>query len=328
MSYAKAGDLLRLAQMATGRVGVTLGEVQEAFSCNLRTAQRMTSMLRDVFPQCDRWIDDDRRPRWRLSTVNAALFAPTSDELAILARAIENLERDGAATEAKMLHGLEAKIKALIPAADRARIEVDEEAMLEALNLATRPGPRPVLNPTIDGTIAEALKSRRCLKIRYNKRDGTQTSRTVAPHGLLLGARRYLVACDPKRISKAMRHYRVEDISEASLCGQWFEPHPEFDLAEHAKRGFGSYESAAEFGDVVWRFSPDAADHARNYLFHPGQAVEAEADGSLLVRFQASGHLEMCWHLYSWGDKVEVVAPPALRRMVEAHRRSDFPGLP
>lgn len=328
MSYAKASDLLRLAQMATGRVGVTLSEIQEAFECDRRTAQRMTSALRDLFPNCDRWIDEDRRPRWRLSAINAALFAPTPDELAVLARSVDNLERDGAATEVQTLHGLEVKIKALIPDADRARIAVDEEAMLQALNLATRPGPRPILNAAVDGTIAEALKSRRCLKIRYRKRDGTQTSRTVAPHGLLLGARRYLVACDAKTITKAMRHYRVEDISEASLCAEWFEPHADFNLAEHAKLGFGSYESSAEMGEVVWRFSPEAADHARNYQFHPDQTVEVEDNGSLLVRFWASGHLEMCWHLYSWGDKVEVLAPAALRDMTSSHRRADFVGLP
>ena len=45
-------------------------------------------------------------------------------------------------------------------------------------------------------------------------------------------------------------------------------------------------------------------------------------------RFSASGHLEMCWNLYVWGDKVEVLAPGCLRDMVHAWRRSDFPSLP
>ena len=48
----------------------------------------------------------------------------------------------------------------------------------------------------------------------------------------------------------------------------------------------------------------------------------------LLVRFQASGHLEMCWHLYSWGDAVEVVAPDGLAAMVRDYRRADFAALP
>jgi hypothetical protein len=36
----------------------------------------------------------------------------------------------------------------------------------------------------------------------------------------------------------------------------------------------------------------------------------------------------MAWHLYQWGDVVEVIAPPELRMLVEAHRRRDFPSLP
>ena len=79
---------------------------------------------------------------------------------------------------------------------------------------------------------------------------------------------------------------------------------------------------------MVWRFVPKAAERARGYCFHPDQTLEAGDDGSLVVRFSACGHLEMAWHLYSWGDKVEVLAPEALRRMVEGHRRSDFAGMP
>ncbi len=52
-----------------------------------------------------------------------------------------------------------------------------------------------------------------------------------------------------------------------------------------------------------------------------------DPDGSLTVRFDASGHLEMAWHLYQWGDQVAVLAPEALKDMVAAHRRADFPAL-
>lgn len=46
------------------------------------------------------------------------------------------------------------------------------------------------------------------------------------------------------------------------------------------------------------------------------------------VRFKASGWLEMAWHLYQWGDQVEVLSPPELAALVEKHRRSDFAALP
>jgi predicted DNA-binding transcriptional regulator YafY len=67
---------------------------------------------------------------------------------------------------------------------------------------------------------------------------------------------------------------------------------------------------------------------ARAFEFHPGQAFEEEPDGSLIVRFSAAGHLEMAWHLYIWGDQVDVLAPERLRQMIKGHRRADFPSLP
>ena len=33
-----------------------------------------------------------------------------------------------------------------------------------------------------------------------------------------------------------------------------------------------------------------------------------------LVWHQASGMLELAWHLFTWGEKIEVLAPPALQQ--------------
>ena len=114
----------------------------------------------------------------------------------------------------------------------------------------------------------------------------------------------------------------------ASLLQNSFVRDPDFDLGTHAARAFGSFHSEAEYGPVEWRFAPAAAAVARSFLFHPDQHMVDEADGSLTVRFTAGGWLEMAWHLYTWGDKVEVIAPPAVRSLVEAYRRSDFCALP
>jgi predicted DNA-binding transcriptional regulator YafY len=56
--------------------------------------------------------------------------------------------------------------------------------------------------------------------------------------------------------------------------------------------------------------------------------MTVEEDGTLTIRFHASGWLEMAWHLYMWGDAVEVLAPTELREMVEGYRRGDFQALP
>jgi predicted DNA-binding transcriptional regulator YafY len=330
MSFAKAQELLKLAMMATRRGGVSLEEIIDEFGCVHRSAQRMTVALEAAFPQTQSDDGDDRKRRWRIpARAVAPLLTPSAEELAALTTAINELDANGFATEASTVRQLKQKVRALIPPEAGTRLAVDEEALLEALGHAARPGPKPALNSAVDSAIYEALKGPFLLRFPYKTRKHPKpTDRIVAPHGLLLGVRRYLIARDTSKAATApLQHYRVEEITEAEVLPQSFELDTEFDIHRHAEKGFGSFENSAEYGDVVWRFSAEAAPHARRFVFHPTQTVEEEADGSLLVRFKASGHLEMCWHLYSWGKSVEVLQPARLREMVHGHQRA-FDALP
>lgn len=247
--------------------------------------------------------------------------------MAALSRAIEILEHDGATDEARNLAYIENKVRAAIPDKVRTRLDVDEEALLESHGLAARAGPRPSANRAIDELIAHSLKARQTLRILYASRGENPRWRVIEPYGLLLGIRRYLVASDRDKPG-VLRHYRVEAIEEVELTSTYFEPDPAFDLETHARRGFGSFERESEYGEVVWRFSPEAAEHARRYKFHPDQELEVDPEGGIVVRFRASGHLEMAWHLYAWGDTVEVLQPEELRELVAGHQRDDFGALP
>jgi predicted DNA-binding transcriptional regulator YafY len=330
MSFGKAQELLRLAMMATRRRGVSLAEIEEEFDCSDRTAQRMTDALQAAFPQTERRVGEDRRARWTIAArAIAPLLTPTADELVALAEAISQLDGAGLTQEAAHARDLERKVRALIPPDRGTRLDVDAEAVLEALGHAARPGPRPAADEGVVEAIYEALKGPNLLRIMYRRRDEDESrERIVAPHGLLLGVRRYLVARDTAKGPDAnLQHYRVEEIRRAEVQDASFEIDPGFSLKRHAEKGFGSYESAGEHGEVVWRFTSEAAAHARRFVFHPTQTTQDMADGSVIVRFEASGHLEMTWHLYAWGDSVEVLQPPALREMVHGHRRR-FVALP
>ena len=329
MSFAKGPELLKLAMMATGGIGVSLEDIVEEWRCSHRTAQRMTDALQTAFPQTEVEDGDDRKRRWRIhARAIAPLLTPSAQELAALATAITALESEQMTAEAATLRDLQLKVLALLPPGTGTRLAVDEEALLEALGRAARPGPQPVMNTEVNAAISEALKGPFLLRITYRRRTQDRPSeRVVAPHGLLLGVRRYLVARDTAKKTARLQHYRVEEIYSAEVLDESFEIDPGFSLRTHAERGFGSYESEAEHGEVVWRFSPDAADHAKRFVFHPTQTVEEEKDGSLLLKFRASGHIEMCWHLYTWGKSVEVLQPAALREMVIGYQRK-FEALP
>ena len=47
------------------------------------------------------------------------------------------------------------------------------------------------------------------------------------------------------------------------------------------------------------------------------QFVVHQPDGSLIVRFETSGQLEMCWHLYTWGANVKVIEPIELKELMK-----------
>ncbi|MDF2230984.1 WYL domain-containing transcriptional regulator [Albimonas sp. CAU 1670] len=330
MSFAKARQLLQLAEMSAARHGgVTLQEIAETFDVDHRTAQRMVRALEDCFGEVEVRALPDRRRAWKLRDLGPARYQGLDDEgLAALDISIRAAERGDTAADAAALRRLRDRLIANAPAREARRAESDAEALLEARGFVARPGPRTRIDPAVAATVTHALKGPFRLRILYVTPGGAPpVPRIVEPHGLLVGPRRYLVARQPDR-GPELRHFRLDRIHEAEALAESFARDPDFDIDAHAARAFGLFQSAREYGEVVWRFAPRAAAHAREFVFHPDQQVEEQPDGGLVVRFSAAGWTEMAWHLYQWGDSVEVLAPEPLRRMVEDHRRSDFEVLP
>ncbi|MHB2168923.1 helix-turn-helix transcriptional regulator [Alsobacter sp. R-9] len=332
MSFAKAEQLLDLFTMVRAhRSGVTLAQVEERFGCSRRTAQRMMRALEIRFSDVEADHDaDDGLKRWRMrGSAIKDFLSLEPDELAALDLAATLLRRDGQSREARLLRHLKDKIMALVPTPRAGRIETDHDALLEAQGFVARPGPRARIDDTIAEAVASAIKACLVLEIDYKSRtDAVPRRRAVMPFGLLSGARRYLVARPEGDPDGPVRTYRLDAVSGAQLTTRGFARPRDFNLQAFSERAFGLFQNDREFGEVVWRFAPRAADEAAGYLFHPRQTATREDDGSLVVRFHAAGHLEMAWHLYAWGDAVEVVRPLRLRRLVEGHRRSDFDVLP
>jgi predicted DNA-binding transcriptional regulator YafY len=331
MSFEKAIDLLKLAEMAAARhIGVSLSDITEEFGCTYRTAQRMTRALEQTFTGVVTHTDDEQRKYWALQHRDLRLLAAQGlgdGELVALEMSIRRAERDGATNEVDALRRVRDRLLAAMPKPHARRTESDAEAILEALGFACRPGPKVTTNERLLSTIAAALRGPFLLSVVYGLKEEDGPARLIEPYGLLLGIRKYLVGKIQGEDDR-MRHFRLDRIHAIQIEAQSFNRDPEFNLEDHAARAFASFQSDEEYGEVIWRFRPDAAPVAREFVFHPRQELVDDPDGSLLVRFHASGHLEMAWHLYMWGDAVEVLAPEPLRAMVERHRRGDFPALP
>lgn len=333
MSYAKAADLLGFAlELASRHGGMTYSEVDDLSdapspTARRRNTQRMIATLERVFGfDVETGRGDDGQMRVRLGIHRLKeLVGLLPQELSALDHAIEALVSSNAASEAQALRELRTKIRLLTPRKDMLRIEPDYEALLGASHLAVRHGPQPNIDPQVIRPMTEAILAMCQLAFDY-EREGIVKRRVVHPYGVIFGHRAYLVAGMDGRPEPS--RWRLDRMKNVAVVDERANRPSGFDLAGFAKQAFGSFHIEAEHGPVEWRFASEIAENVRSFRFHPDQVMTEEADGSVFVRFEASGHLEMAWALYPWGDAVEVIKPEALRRLVHGHQRGDFPALP
>ena len=330
MSFQKAQDLLKLARMSACRHrGISVKEVAEEFGVNERTAQRMIYALKEVFPSISHQTDSERRRWWKLrDTAMIGMQGIYERELVALEMSIRRAEREGANAEADALRALRDRLMATLPSPHARKAEVDAETILEAKGYACRPGPKVKTSPTVMNIIAAALKGPFRLVIWYQgAQDAEPCQRKIEPYGLLLGTRHYLIARDTAK-DACLRRFRLDRIARAEITIEWFEKDKDFDLEAYAAKSFGSFHADDEVSWVVWRFSPAAAAVAREFEFHPNQEMVEQDDGGLIVTFEASGLVEMAWHLYKWGDAVDVLEPVALKEMVAGFQNGRINVLP
>ena len=328
MRHEKANNLLQLAlEMQAARGGLSLDDIEDKFDVGRRTAQRMRDAVLEVFPQADEVKTDERKKRWRLpkGTLDR-LVGVSADELGDMEVAINLLKRDNLLDQAASLEGVLTKLRAVMAPAMANRVETDLDALLEAEGLAMRPGPRPRCRTMVLEALRDAVKACRKVEIQYRNRTTRRINkRIVHPYGFLYGHRHYLVAYNLVKGAQGYRLFSLPNIERIVPLDDFFERDEDFSLEAFSQRSFGVFQE--EPFQVSWRFSPRAAADAKDFLFHPEQEMETQQDGSLIIRFVAGGALEMCWHLYAWGDDVEVLEPEPLREMVNDHRRR-WPGLP
>ena len=328
MRYEKADNLLELAlDMQASHMGLSLQDIQERYGVGRRTAMRMRDAILRIFPQADEVPTDEKVKRWRIPPgVMDRLVAFSADELADLETAVDLLKRENLPNQAASLEGLAVKLRSLMRPDVRRRVEPDLEALLEAEGLAMRPGPRPRTRVQVIEDLRQAVKACRKVEILYRSRKKRRLNkRLVHPYGFLLGHRHYLVAYHEHPKANDIVLFSLPGIERVEDAGEPFVRDADFSLQTFAERSFGLFQE--EPFEVVWKFTPEAAPVAAEFQFHPSQTLEKQTDGSLIVRFTAGSDLEMAWHLYAWGDNVEVLEPEGLAAMVNGYRRS-WPGLP
>ncbi|MBN8551449.1 MAG: WYL domain-containing protein [Caulobacterales bacterium] len=321
MRHDKAAIVLDLARrMAASAEGLTLDDMARDLEVGRRTAERLRDAVLYLFPQAEE-VSDPPTKRWRIRDgLSAFQQAPTTTELLELTKAAETLRRQGEGGRATALETLELKIRAAMRSTALNRIAPDLEALVRAETIAVQAGPRPFEDETTLAAIRHAIMAGVAISFIYNRGSRPGERREVAPCGLMFGRANYLVAAEIG--SDQPKTFRLDGVADIQVLSRPAAPPEGFDLTAFANRSFGIYQDAVE--DVELIVLPAAAAEARVWRFHPTQTLVDNADGSVTVRFSASGMRELAWHLFTWGENVRVIGPERLEQaMADALSEAD-----
>lgn len=313
MRHEKAAVVIDLARrMASSAEGLTLDEMAREMEVGRRTAERMRDAVLMLFPGVEE-VSDPPTKRWRIrGGLSAFEQAPTTTELVELSQAALALRRAGEPARAAALESLERKIRSAVRSTTLNRLAPDLEALVRAETIAVQAGPRPTADETLLATIRGAVLAEKALGFIYSRPGAEARSRVVAPCGLMFGRANYLVAAD--LTTEKVQTFRLDRMSAVEALDRTARPPEGFDLDAFANTSFGIYQDKVE--DVVLHVTPEGADEARGWRWHPTQALEDQPDGSVIVRFTASGMRELAWHLFTWGDRVRIVGPDRLKAVM------------
>ncbi len=310
LRHDKTIQLIELARrLASSAEGLTLDEMAAFSSVDRRTAERLRDAIAIVFPALEE-IWEAPYKRYRIpGGLDGFAQTPTTEELLELSSAAVAHKAAGATTRAAALERLERKIRSAMRREVLRRVATDVEALARAELIAVQAGPGPLHDDGLVADLRRALLAMRRVRFIYDSGSSPGEVREVIPYGLLFGRRGYLVGADPGRAApKSFRLDRIRELGITEVAGA---APPDFDLAAYGGRSFGVFQGDLE--DVRLRFRPEAADDALSWRFHTQQHIELEANGAVVVSFTSSGMLELAWHLMTWRDAVEVLAPPSLQ---------------
>ncbi len=301
-------------RLAASAEGMTIEEIADELGGSRRTAERIRNALAQVFPQMEE-IKDGAHKRFRIPGGLDGFFqSPTVDELNALNQCALEQERKGQTRLSYPLKELEAKVRAAMKPPALRRVAPDLEALLQAELIAVQAGPRPVQNDEMLLRLREAICAMKAIRFLYRSVDKEPRTRVVAPYGIIFGRMNYLIGPELEK-REHIKNWRLDRIEDLNVLDANAERPADFNLRDFANSSFGYFQGQPE--DVVLRILPSGMDDFQLWRFHPSQTVEHEPGGTAIVRFRASGMLELAWHLFTWQTKIQIIAPDSLRAQMQ-----------
>ena len=301
--YSRVSDILDLAIFMSSKIqGVTINEIAERYNVSRRTAERMRDSLVCIFPQIDEIETDDIQKHWGFTNYSISqLISFTPKELAN----IEQLQRRTTNSEMKDELGRTVEKIKSFNRKNINSIEKNIELIMQTEGYAVRQMPQYKISLEMLGIVRDAVQFSKMVNGVYHEKE-----RLLEPLGMIYGEKIYLVARE-KAKGDGIYTYLLHKFDNLKLTEKVFDK-GDFNLQEHTNKSFGVFQG--EILDVKLSFSPELAQEASQYNFHPTQKGKWNEDGTYNVSFKASGSKEIIWHVFKWGAGCKILSPKSLQK--------------
>ncbi len=306
----KANEIIELAMLfQNSYCGLSIEDIQGHFECSRRSAERMKTLLFDMFPdKIEEVQTNEKKKRWRFvkGTMNALISFSTEDFANL--EYLKGLSNDE--TRQKELDELISKIKALTPQKNLRTLDTDISAILESEGFAVKQYSRAKSDPKVLEGIRSALLAFKKVKFDYPV-NGKVFSITLNPYGMIISDKHYFVGFND--YVNDLRMYLVSAMSNIEVLDEYFERDENFSLNEYSAQSFGIWQE--ETLDVVLEFGKIVAEDVLNYHFHPTQKIKKLENGNIRVKFTAGDTVAISNELFKWGDDVKIQRPETLKNI-------------
>lgn len=169
--------------------------------------------------------------------------------------------------------------------------------------------------------VSRAILETRELRFDYRKIDGERwEARRLQPYHLAeFDGGWYVIGHDPDR--KARRTFALQRMRKVRPAAARFLRPADFSLGDHLGGSFGVWHNPADRGRrqrIRLRFDGWAARLVSERRWHPSQQLEWQGKGRdrLVMTLELCSFEEIRRWILSWGNQVEVLSPPRLRREI------------
>ena len=304
---SRESDILEiLTKMQARPQGVCISDVMEEFKVSRSTAERWLDCIKNVLPQVEEIESSfSKKKYWGFkSGYMPEIISFSPEEVANLEKIRKEQAKKGFKDKEKLLEKTIGNIK-IFGKRYNTKIDNTIEILMQTEGFAVRQMPKFNIDLNTLTIIREAMKTNRKITATYHDKP-----RLLCPYGLIYGEKIYLIAVEEKK-GDIPYCYLLHKFSDVKISRETFDK-GDFSLDEYSKKSFGVYQG--EINDVKLLFSKNVAEDVLNYNFHSTQKVKQNDDGTVTVKFKASGEYEILWHLFRWGADVKILAPKSLQK--------------